>query len=111
MIYSTFTGKAMDAYRLQESLNNIIAQMKLENASSQAKDNKIKSLEDMFIEMGHDPVDIKAIEQLIKKKNEDIKTLKKQLKLPASLHPQTTEVLESQTDHEEMLDMVLQLNT
>lgn len=111
MIYSTLTGKAMDAYMLQQSLNNIITQMKLEKASSQAKDNRIKSLEDPFIEMGNDCTDIKAVEQLIKKKNEDIAAFKKQLKLPASLHPLTTEVLESQTVHEEMLELVLQLNT
>jgi len=47
---------------------------------------------------------------LIKKKNEDIVALKKQLNLPHLQHPQTKEVLESQTNHEEMMDLVLQLN-
>jgi len=40
-------------------------------------DTRIKSLEDLIIEMGHDPKDVKAIENLIKKKNDDIATLKK----------------------------------
>ena len=71
---------------------------------------KIKSLEDLIIELGHDPKDIKVVEQLIKKKNEDIASLKKQLKLPQSQHPQTKEVLVSQTNHEDMIDLVLQLN-
>lgn len=74
--------------------------MKLEEASSQGKDNTIKYLEDLVIEMGHDPVDIKAAKQLIKNKNEDIAALKKQLKLPASLHPPTTELLEGEIVHE-----------
>ena len=55
MIYSTLTGKAMTAQKLQNSLDNITAQYKLENASSQAKDNKIKSLEDLVIKLVHDP--------------------------------------------------------
>lgn len=111
MIYSTLTSKAMDAYRLQESLNNNIAQFKLEKASSNVKDIRIKSLEDLIIELGHGPKYIKAIENLIKKKNEAIAALKRQLKLPQSQHPQTKQVLESQTAQEEMLELVLQLNT
>lgn len=110
MIYSTLIGKAMVAHKLQNSLDKITAQYKLETTSSPAKDNRIKSLEDLVIELGHDPNDIKAAKKLIKKKNEDIATLKKQLKLPHSEYPQTKEVLESQTHQEEMMDLVLQLN-
>jgi len=36
--------------------------------------------------------------------------LKNQLKLPHLEHPQTKEVLESQTQQEEMMDLILQLN-
>jgi len=100
----------MDAHRLKGSLDNITTQYKLEKASSQAKDNRIKSLEDLAIKLGHDLTNIKAAEKLIKKKNEDITALKKQLKLPHLEHPQTREVLESQTNHEEMTNLVLQLN-
>jgi hypothetical protein len=56
MIYSTLTGKAMAAQSCKDSLDNVITtQYKLEKASSQAKDNRIKSLEDLVIELGHDP--------------------------------------------------------
>lgn len=47
-----------------------------------------------MIELGHDPKDIKAAEQLIKRKNDDITTQNKQLKIPPLHHPQTTEVIE-----------------
>ena len=60
MIYSTLTTKAMAACKLQDSLDNITTQFKLERASSQAKDTMIKSLEDLVIELGHDPSDVKA---------------------------------------------------
>ncbi len=110
MIYSTLIAKVMAAFNLKDSLDNVTTPYKLEKASSSTKDTRIKSLEDLIIELGHDPKDIKATEHLIKKKNEDIATLKKQLKLPQSQHPQTKEVLESQTNHEEMMDLVLQLN-
>ena len=63
----------------------------------------------MVIELGHDPKDVKAAEQLIKKKNDDIATLKKQLKIPPLHHPQTTEVLETQKE-EELMDLILKLN-
>ena len=60
MIYSTMTNKAMSVHKLKKSLDNIITHFKLEKASSQAKDNKIKSLEDLVIEIGYNPNDIKA---------------------------------------------------
>lgn len=58
MVYSTLTSKAMMAHRLQNSLSNTTAQLQLENASSQAKDNIVKSLEELIIELGHDPKDV-----------------------------------------------------
>jgi len=39
-------------------------------------------LEELVIELGHDPKDIKATKNLIKKKNDDIASLKRQLKIP-----------------------------
>ena len=77
MIYSTMTNKAMSVEKLQNSLDNITTQFKLEKASSQAKDNRIKSLEDLFIEIGYNPNDTKAAKKIIKKKNEDIDALRK----------------------------------
>lgn len=87
MVYSTLTNKAIANHQLQNSLNNISAQFQLEKASSQAKDTRIKSLEDLVIELGHDPKDMKVAEKLIKKKNNDIDALKKQLKIPPLHHP------------------------
>jgi len=60
--------------------------------------------------MRHDPKYIKATEELIKQKNKDITSLKKQLKIPSLHHPQTQEVLQSQTQHEDLMDLVLKLN-
>lgn len=87
MTYYTLTEKAMDAFKLKDSLNNVTTQFKMEKASSQAKGTKIKSLDDLIIELGHDTSDVKVIEKLIKKKNEDIIALKKQLKMPPSQDP------------------------
>jgi len=44
-------------------------------------------LEDIIIELGHDPKDAKGIKELIRKKEEDIVALRKQLKMPPSMHP------------------------
>ena len=62
-----------------------------------------------MIELGHDPKDVKATEQLIKNKNDDIDALKKQLKIPPPHHPQIAEVLETLKE-EELMVSVLKLN-
>ena len=67
MIYSIMTNKATSLQKLQTSLENIIAQFKLEKASSHIKDNRIKSSEELVIKVGYNPNDIKAAEKLIKK--------------------------------------------
>ena len=81
----------------------------MEKASFLAKDNRIKSLEEIIIGLGHHPKDAKGIQALIKKKEEDIATLRKQLKLPPSRNPQTVEVIQ-QKSKEDMMDLLLKLN-
>ena len=76
MVYSTLADKTLLAHILQNSLLNTSSQLELEKASSMAKDNRIKSLEEIIIELGHDPKDPKGIQALIKKKEEDIAALK-----------------------------------
>jgi len=82
----------MAASRLQASVKNIQLQLKLDKISFLAKDTKIKSLEDLVIKLGYDPSNVKTTEEIIRRKNADIATLKKQLKLPSTEEPQTKEV-------------------
>ena len=42
-----------------------------------AKDNRIKSLEDLVIKIGYDPKDVNVAEEIIRKKNLDITALRK----------------------------------
>ena len=111
MIYSTMTQKALIVQKLKKSLEIVQSQLKLERASSQAKDNRIKSLEDLVIEISYNPTDIKAAEELIKKKNANIDTLKKQLKLPTTKHPKTKEIFETLNQKDEMMNLIIQLTT
>ena len=69
MLYSTMTTKSMSAQKLQNTLKNIRDQLRVEKYSSYAKDTKIKSLEEFVIEIGYDPANVKAAEELEKKKN------------------------------------------
>ena len=80
MVYATLADKTMLAKRLENSLNNTSAQLELEKASSLAKDNRINSLEDIIIELGHDPKDPKAIQSLLKMRDADLAALRKKLK-------------------------------
>jgi len=63
--------------------------------SSIAKDNIIKYLEEMVVKAGFDPGNSKAMEEIIRKKNADIVSLKKQLKLPVTEYPQEKELGET----------------
>ena len=54
----------------------------MERISLHAEDFRIKTLEDLVIRLGYDPANVKVVEELIKKKNEHIVALRKQLKLP-----------------------------
>lgn len=81
----------------------------MENSSSLPNENKIKSLEEIIIELGHDPKDPKRIKALMKKKEDDIATLKKKLKLPITMHPQTIEVVQEKTE-EDMMALLMKIN-
>ena len=41
----------------------------------------IKTLEELVLKIGYDPLNVKSTEEMIKKKNVDIASLRKQLKL------------------------------
>lgn len=92
MVYATLADRAMLAHQLKESLKNTNTQLDLERLSSSAKDNRIKTLEDIIVYLGHDPKDPKGVRALMKKKEDDIAVLRRQGKLPPTFHPQTTEL-------------------
>jgi hypothetical protein len=110
MIFSTLTKTSLTASKLQVSLNNFQSQLKLEKISSLAKDNKIKSLEELVLKIGYDPSNVKATEELPKKKNTDITSLRKQLKLLATEDSQAKEMAESEGHKEEMLKLIMEQN-
>lgn len=109
MLYSTLADKVILAQQLQNSLNNTSAQLELERVSSLAKDNRIKSLEEIIIELGHNPKDPKTTKVLIKKKEDDIVALKKQLKLPTTMHPQATKFVKEK-EEEDMMELLIKVN-
>jgi len=100
MVYSSLADKTFLAHKLQNTLHNTTAQLELEKASSQAQDNRIRSLEYIIIELGHDPSDPKAVQALLKEKEADIAALRKMVKIPATLHPQTEDVAQQRKDQD-----------
>jgi len=109
MVYATLADKAMLAHQLKESLTNTNTQLDLERMSSTAKDNRIKALEEIIMDLGHDPKDPKGIKALMKKKEDDIVALKKQVRLPATIHPQTAELAQGKQG-EDMMDLMIKMN-
>ena len=55
-----------------------------------------------MLKIGYDPSNVKAAEKKLKKKNVDIASLKKQLKLPP------TEIAETEDEKEELLKLIMQ---
>lgn len=49
-------------------------------------------MEDLVIKLGYDPNSVKFAEEMIKRKNDDIQSLRKQLKLHTTEYPQTKEI-------------------
>jgi len=109
MVYATLADRATLAHELKESLKNTNTQLDLEKLSSLAKDNRIKTLEEIIIDLGHDPRDPKGVRALMKKKDDDIATLRKRLRLPPTKHPQTVE-LAREKEAEDTLDLVMRMN-
>lgn len=111
IIYSTLTTSTMEKYNLQVSLSNIQSQLKMEKISSLAKDTKIKYLEDLVVKLGYAPKNVKVSEEMIKRKNADIRALRKQLKLATTEDPQTNEIGELEKEKENMLKIIIEHNT
>ena len=100
----------MTAAKLQVSLNNVQTQLKLEKVSSLAKDNKIKSLEELVLKIGYDPSNVKSTEEILKNNNSDISSLRKQLKLLAIEDSQAKEMAETEGRKEEMMKLIMVKN-
>ena len=77
MVFYTLAHASTAASKLQVSLNNVQTQLNMEKISSFAKDNRIKTLEEMVLKIGYDPSNVKVVEEMIKKKNADIASLRK----------------------------------
>ena len=77
MLYSTITTKVMSFQKIQNTIINMKDQMKVEKASLYDKDLRIKSLEELVIQVGYDPANFKVAKGLVKKKNVDIAALRK----------------------------------
>jgi hypothetical protein len=110
IIFSTLANTSTTAAKLQVSLNNVQTQLKLEKVSSLAKYNKIKYLEEMVLKIGYDPSNVKAAKDLIKRKNADIASLRKQLKISTTEDPHAKEMAETEGHKEEMLKLIMEQN-
>jgi hypothetical protein len=82
----------------------------MEKISSFAKDNRIKTLEELVLKIGYDPSNVKVVKERIKKKNTDITYLRKQLKLPPTVDLQAKEIAETEGEKDEMLKLIMEQN-
>jgi hypothetical protein len=52
-------------------------------------------LEELVLKIGYDPSNVKAVEEMLKMKNADIASLRKQLKLPPTEDAQANKIAET----------------
>jgi len=67
-------------------------------------------LEELVLKIGYDPSNVKAAEEMIKKKNADIASLRNQLKLPPTEDSQAKEIVEMEGEKDEMLKLIIEQN-
>ncbi len=65
-------------------------------------------MEEVIIEIGHDPKDVKGIQELLKIRDADMAALRKKIKLPATIHPQADEVAQ-QRQEKDTTDLLVSL--
>jgi hypothetical protein len=110
MVFYMLAHASTTLSKLQVSMNNVQTQLKLETISSFANDNRIKTLEELILKIGYDLANVKAAEEMIKKKNVDIASLRKQLKLPPTEDSQAKEIVEKEGEKDEMLKLLMDQN-
>jgi hypothetical protein len=110
MVFHTLAHAYASTAKFQVSLNNAQTQLNMEKISSVAKDNRIKTLEELVLKISYDPANVKAAEEMIKKKNADIASLRKQLKLPPTEDSQSKEIAEKEGEKDEMLKLLMEQN-
>jgi hypothetical protein len=110
MVFSTLVNASTTAAKLHISLSNVQTQLKLEKISSFAKDNRIKMLEELVLKIEYDPLNVKVVEDMLKNKNFDIESLRKQLKLPPTEYEKAKEIAEIEGEKDEMLRLIMEQN-
>jgi hypothetical protein len=110
MVFYMLAHASASIAKLQVSLNNTQTKLKMEKISSFAKDNRIKTLEELVLKIGYDPSNVKAAEEMINKKNFDIASLRKQLNLPPTDDSQAKEIAEKEGKKNEMLKLLMEKN-
>ena len=64
----------------------------------------------MVLKIGYDPSNVKVVEEMLKNKNFDVASLRKQLKLPPTEDAQTKEIAEAEGEKDEMLKLIMEQN-
>jgi len=65
-------------------------------------------LEELVLKIGYDPSNVKVVEEMLKKKNSDIPSLRKQLKLPRTEDSQAKEIAETEGEKDDMLKLIME---
>jgi hypothetical protein len=67
-------------------------------------------LEELVFKIGYDPSNVKEVEEMLKNKNADIASLRKQLKLPPIEDAQEKEIVDIEGEKDEMLKLIMEQN-
>ena len=80
----------------------------MEKISTMAKDSRIKSLEDLIVKLGYDPTNVQVVEEILKKKNADITSLRKQLNMSATEDPLAKGIEEDESQKAELMKLFME---
>ena len=101
MIYYDFLHMYLNTNKMENKVERLEKKLKKEKAMRRAWQTQVKSYENKLIVAGIQPKEKQSIKKLLDEKEKVIKSLKKQLKILVTDHPQIEELVELQKERDD----------
>ena len=100
---------SLNKNKLEDKVERLEKQLKKEKTMTGAWQTQVKSYENELIAIGVQPKEKQSVKKLLDEKEKVIKSLKKQLKIPVTDHPQTEELITLQKERDDFKQETLNL--
>ena len=109
MLYYDLFHMSLNKNKLENKVDRLEKQLKKEKAMSRPWQTQVKTYENELIAARVQPKEKQSVKKSLDEKEKVIKSLKKQLKIPVTDHPQTKELVELQKERDDFEQETLNL--